>query len=276
MNGPFGLLFASVTALLAVACGGVPPAASPSPSPDSDLAVVRIETTGGMLPTWETINWYPTAVLYADGRLITHGPTLGIWPGPAVPNLQVTQLTPQGVAQVLQAALDSGFQGPERDIGEQMLDSGATVFTITTAEGTHVTRLHGDNGAPAVVAAQRFAEALTSARAWFDGAVAGDERPYDWDRLQVVSAPMSPEESPDPALAAIVDWPLASLATLGVPVEPGQPYRCSVVEGVDLETLRPVIQAADQLTLFRSEGETYGVRLRPLLPDEPGCQRPQP
>jgi hypothetical protein len=292
MHKPIGVL---LVMLLVVACGGTPapsrtpapsgtpgpsgtptlaPSATPSasPTPSADLAVVRIEQTGGMLPPWETVSWLPSVVLYADGRLITHGPMIEIYPGPALPNLQVTQLTPQGVGQVLQAALDSGFSGPDRDIGDLVLDAGATVFTITTADGTHVTRLHGHNQGPEVAAALRFQEALLAPREWFQGAVVGEDRPFEWDRLQVLSVPMTADQMPDPALVNEVEWPLDPLADLGVVLEPGQEYRCAVIEGDDLDVLRPHAQAANQLTLFESEGETYQLRLRPLLPGEDGCQ----
>lgn len=276
--GAFALI-----ALAVAACAGTPlptaspapssPAPSPSPTPGA-AAVVRIYQSGGMLPRWETINWYPSAVLYADGRLITQGPMIEIYPGPALPNLQVTQLSPQGIAQVLQAALDSGFLGPDRDLGEQMLDSGSTVITITTAEGTHTTRLHGPTSDPEVVAALRFQEAILSPREWFPGAVMGDDRPYAWDRLQVVAQPMTAAELPDPAMASEVDWPLATLATLGFAIEPGQQYRCAVIEGPDVDLLRPLLANANELTLWASDGATFQLDLHPLLPDDEGCQAP--
>ena len=63
------------------------PTASPSPSPspigNANLAVVRIEQTGGMLPPWVTLGNYPNVVLYGDGRLILQGPQIELYPGPA-------------------------------------------------------------------------------------------------------------------------------------------------------------------------------------------------
>jgi gas vesicle protein len=56
--------------------------------------VVKIEQVGGFIAPWVTLGRYPTVVLYADGRLIMEGPQIEIYPGPALPNLQVTQLTP--------------------------------------------------------------------------------------------------------------------------------------------------------------------------------------
>lgn len=72
-------------------------APSPSPSPvpigNANLAVVRIEQTGGMMPPWETLRWHPSVALYGDGRLIMQGPQIEIYPGPALPNLQLTRLS---------------------------------------------------------------------------------------------------------------------------------------------------------------------------------------
>ena len=39
----------------------------------------------------------------------------------------------------------------------------------------------------------------------------------------------------------------------------------------ELETLKPAMEQANELTLWRSEGETYAVQLHPLLPDEEAC-----
>jgi hypothetical protein len=47
--------------------------------------------------------------------------------------------------------------------------------------------------------------------------------------------------------------------------------RCGVVSGGELATLLPALQAANQLTYWRSDGVTYQLTLRPLLPDESGC-----
>ena len=47
--------------------------------------------------------------------------------------------------------------------------------------------------------------------------------------------------------------------------------RCGVVSGADLDALWPLMQAANDLTPWVSDGKEYRLILRPLLPDEHGC-----
>ena len=273
-----------ILAALLGACGGATPTnspsprsspsptASPSPTPGSDVAVIRIAQVGGMMPPWISVNWYPAVVVYADGRLITMGPQFELYPGPALPNLQVTQLTQAGLAQVLTWAGQAGLVGPDRTLGEPILDSPVTVFTVQTDVGPHQTILQGINDDPAVQALLRFQDALLSVRSLVDaGAVVGDDVPFAWQRMQILDVPADPGQAPDPQLVSLRAWPLAPLATLGRLIEPGQGYRCAVIEGADADTLRTALEGANELTFWTSDDEVYQVTFHPLLPDESGC-----
>jgi hypothetical protein len=77
------------------------------------VAVIRIEQTGGMMPPWETMRWYPIMALYGDGRLVTQGPQIEIYPGPALPNLQVVHFSQHGVEQALAWAAEAGLHGAD-------------------------------------------------------------------------------------------------------------------------------------------------------------------
>ncbi len=232
---------------------------------------MRIEQTGGMLPPWETLRWYPSAVLYADGRLITQGPTLLIYPGPALPNLVVTQLPDDGVAQVLEWAAEAGLEGPDRELGEPLLDSGVTLFTVTSPAGTHKTSVWDMFGSDADTGAVRqFQEVLANIRAHMD--VPADDQPFEYDRMRIISFPVDPAALPEPDLVTFIDWPLDTpLADVGTSYGEPAEYRCSVVEGEDLETLRPLAAEATELTLWPSGDLAYQLYLHPLLPDEEPC-----
>lgn len=253
---------------------GVPtPSPSPSAAPGADLAVVRIEQTGGFIAPWVTLDRYPTVALYADGRLIMQGPQVELYPGPALPNLQQTLLTPAGVAQVLQWAADAGLQGEDRLLGRPMPDAGMTTFTVVRPnEAPHTTSV-SDLSAPdtETTAVRKFQDLMLSIRSWLPNEVVGDDQPYSWNRLQTLSALADPAAQPDPQLTTISEWPLADLASLGIPVEEVGGHRCGVIEGTDLDTLRPALASANELTLWRSADQLYTVQLHPLLPDDAGC-----
>lgn len=290
MQRPQPLLLPALLALLAVACtgSGVPsatpgasaspatsatPAPSPSPVGDAAVAVIRIEQTPGMLPPWESTRWYPYVALYGDGRLITQGPQMDIYPGPALPNLQVTHFSGHAVEQALAWAAEAGLQGPDRQLGPMILDAGATLFTVVTPAGTHHTSVTDMASTDQEIAALReFQDVMTSLATWLPQDVASDAAPFQFDRMRVISFPADPQSLPDPAFASEVDWPLESdLATLGVAWwEPAQ-YRCFELAGEDLAAALPVFATANELTLFVSADATYQLYLHPLLPDDEAC-----
>lgn len=282
------LLLAALSLTL-VACAGQPgasptptgspppsatPAPTPSPSPIADGAtvVLRIEQTGGMMPPWETLRWYPSVVLYADGRLIMQGPQIAIYPGPALPNLQVTHLSADGVAQVLQWAAQAGLEGPDRQLGPMILDAGELVFTVTTPAGTHRTSVTDMSaGDPEIGAVRQFQGLMGDLRAWLADEIVGDDTPYVADRLRVISFPADAANQPDPNLVTTLAWPLEPMATHGTSYGEPAEYRCVLIEGDDLATLMPLLQQSNELTLWESEDATYQIYAHPLLPDDLPC-----
>ena len=236
-------------------------------------AVVKIEQLGGMLPAWETLRFYPSVVLYADGRLITEGPQIDIYPGPALPNLQVTHLTQAGVQQVLDWAAEAGLQGPDRQLGEPMMDAGQTVFTVVSADGTHHSSVPDLSlSDPDVGALRQFQDLMMNLRSYLADDIVGDDEPYAFDRLRVIAGPADPTTIVDPQLATTLEWPLdTSIADLGTRISDPASWSCGVVQGEDLIALRPLLDQANELTIWISDGNEYVLRLHPMLPDEEPC-----
>jgi hypothetical protein len=236
--------------------------------------VVRIEQTGGMLPVWETLRWYPAVAFYADGRLITQGPQLDLYPGPALPNLQVTHFSQHAIDQVRQWAAEAGLEGPDRQLGPMILDSGSTVFTVTYADGsthhTSVTDLSAND--VQIGALRQFQDVMTGLRQWLADDVASDETPYAFDRLRVISFPADAANLPDPQFATTVEWPLSSPATRGVSWGEPAGYRCWELTGDELATVLPIFQQSNELTLYQADDDvTYQFYLHPLLPGDEAC-----
>lgn len=255
----------------------VSPAPSPAPSavPNADVAIVRIETVGGFMPPQMSLRRYPEAVLYGDGRLITQGPQMELYPGPALPNLVVTQLTPHGIDQVLEWAQEAGLVGADRLLGRPIPDAGMTNFSIVYPDGTkHTTSLSpgfGDSPDPQIGAVQQFEQVLLNVRTWLPDDVVGDDAAYVFDGLWIIANPADPQNLPDPAMATTKDWPLDPLATIGQPMSFGTDYHCAVIADADLDTLRPLLAEANELTLWHSADQLYQVLFHPMLPDDEGC-----
>src|ERR1700754_4156245 len=91
----------AVTLFLLSACArpdstpGGPVSESPSGDPapvTADSLVLRIERVGGFVAPDQTLDRIPTISVYGDGRVITQGPQIMIYPAPALPNIRVQQL----------------------------------------------------------------------------------------------------------------------------------------------------------------------------------------
>ncbi|MDQ3870174.1 MAG: hypothetical protein M3301_00985 [Chloroflexota bacterium] len=270
------------------AAGG--PASTPEPRDHpagaTDL-VVRISTSGGLLPAEARLSELPVASLYGDGQLITLGPRIAIYPGPAMPNLQVTKLSSAGTERILAAAAAAGLLGPNRHYDYPgIADAPTTTFTVfaggarhdvsayALTEGSDPGRLT-ESDRRARGALLSFQRQLTDPRSWLGKDVEGEDRPYQAKAIRIVVTPADPRAVPEQSLVNVRDWPLAGpLGTFGAPRAHGS-ARCGVVSGQDLAAVSGALGASNQLTFWRSDGRTYRLAVRPLLPDEHGCP-PEP
>ena len=249
------------------------------PTADDDL-ILRMETGGGFVAPSFTLKSVPTFSLYGDGRAITEGPIPEIYPGPALPNLQVSRLTEPAIQAILQAASDAGLLGADASYPYPCIaDAGTTTFTVVAEGATHTVSAYAlgtDAGgacdhtdAEARAKLQGFASKLGDLESWLPAGSVGASQGYTPTELRVYVQPYQP----DPQLQETpVDWPLSEpLATFGEPNSNMTDSRCGVVSGDDFATLYPLAASANELTPWRSEGTSYGLIFRPLLPDEHTC-----
>jgi hypothetical protein len=261
------------------------------PTGAKDL-VIRYETVGGFVAPQALLGRYPTISIYGDGTVITEGPQIAIFPGPALPSLVATKISEAGLQKLLQLVFQAGLLGRDGQFdGIGIADAGTAQFTVVAGGARHTTSAYalgesGDgNGLDPAVAAARarlriFVARLADLRGTLGAELLGPETQYAFTATRLYVGPMD-AGGIEPAQRA-VDWPLAQpLATFGQ-VGGGGPggggpgaLACGVVSGADLETLRPVLGRANQGTPWRSDGKLYSILVRVLLPDESGCPPPQ-
>src|SRR6476646_10657404 len=100
--------------------------------------VLRVEYTGGFVSPSATAARLPLVSIYADGRVISEGPTPAIYPGPALPNLQERHIDPGQVKDLVGRALAAGVADTS-DLGmPPIADATSTRITLVTAETTYV------------------------------------------------------------------------------------------------------------------------------------------
>jgi hypothetical protein len=291
------LVAAGLLAGLLGACAG---AASPAPSGGPSATpggitiihptgagelVLRYAEVGGFAGPRADLGRYPSIAVYGDGSVITQGAVPAVFPGPALPSLIETKLTEPGLQKLLATAAAAGLLGPDAQYGATgVADATTADFTVIAAGSKHHITAYAlgfadstmEGGAGNVAARTRlraFTQVLGDLRRSLGADALGPDGPYAFGSIRILSSDGAPQVG-DPALARPpIGWPLSTpLATFGAPgtgVSVG--FRCGVVTGADLETLRPLLAQATSITAWRSTGRDYTLMLLPMLPDDPGC-----
>jgi hypothetical protein len=270
-----------VLAACARADGGSadPPATAPPYGPD-DL-VLQVAYTGGFVTPEMLAGRLPLLSVYGDGRVITEGPVAAIYPGPALPNLQVQQIDAADVQALVDRALDAGVGDPA-DLGTPgIADAAATRFRVSTGLETLTTEVYAlaeageDDGllTPDQAAARQEMRGLLDALTDLPGTLGADavsaSEPYV---PTAVGALVTPYVPPDDAFLDQPDtaWPGPALP--GEPLEPQLGLTCVVATGDAATAVLDAARSANSLTPWLSgDGARWSLMLRPLLPEESGC-----
>ncbi|WP_407672403.1 cold-shock protein [Parafrankia discariae] len=298
--------------LTAAACAGAATDARDSivgggPVGDSaDTAALRVDLVGGFVTPKMLATRLPTVAVYPDGRVLGEGPQAAIYPGPALPNLQLRRISAADVRELVDRAVAAGV-GAEPDFGQPpVADVPSTRFTVRTADGVETMQVealfeadgHGLTARQqsARRAAQELFTALTDLPAALgSGAVSGAE-PYTPAAVAAIVAPWAgdcpaPADSIAPADGTariaptdgvVVDgpcgggpaeveraWPGPALP--GEPVGGGVDLSCVTASGDDATKLLAAARTAVTNTRWTSNGRHWNVGFRPLLPGESGC-----
>ncbi|KUG57301.1 hypothetical protein AVL61_14325 [Kocuria rosea subsp. polaris] len=291
--------------LLTTACAQWDPAGAAATTPATAAAgarsapaapaarqVIEVAHTGGFTTPELLAARLPLVSVHADGRVITPGPQIQVFPPPALPALQVQHVDEDAVAVLVEHALRAGVDG-SADLGRPpVADLPSTRFTVRTAERTYVREVYalGAETPPGPPAGDRPGstdDALTpeqrAARAGLQALVEelGDPAsvlPEDAVGAQEVWVPEAvagvvtewrdPQDGQDPRP---VPWPGPPLP--GEPLEPRLGLSCVAATGEQARAVLDAAGSADTQTPWLSEdGERWSVLLRPLLPHEEGCE----
>ncbi|WP_034594029.1 hypothetical protein [Hamadaea tsunoensis] len=263
--------------LLAAGCAQATsstPGDTPAPDLAADQVAIRVAYTGGFVGPGVTLTRLPLLAIYGDGRVFNEGPVPAIYPGPALPNIQISQITPGDVAKLVDRAVAAGV-GKKTDFGRPgIADATSTRFTVLTANGTQTTEVYAlqeaqDNG---LTADQR------AAREKFKGLLADltdldatlgvhlQPKPYTADGVAAIGF----EYNADGQLPQQKEMTWPGPALPGAVVGDG-PVRCVAVTGADAKAVLDAAAQANQMTPWESGGKRWNVTFRPLLPGEEGC-----
>lgn len=269
--------------MVAAACGqgtGAGPGGSAPDSYAADDLVLRVEYTGGFVPPNFLVARLPLISVYGDGRVITEGPVPAIYPGPALPNVQVQKISAEGVRTLVARAEAAGV-GRLPDLGEPAVaDAPWTRISVVTKEGVKVTKAYAlaeaggaDSGlTPAQRAAradlQEFVNGLTDLPRTLGANAVGESAQYVPTAVAAVSSPWTrPTDENVPTTQ--LPWPGPQLP--GEPVFEALDLSCLVATGEPAQKVLEAAKSATSITPWTSGGKAWSVSLRPLLPDETSC-----
>jgi hypothetical protein len=269
-------------ALLAAGCAGQAGSGTAAPRttpeatlPDDGGLVLQVAYTDGFVPPRLTYARLPLVSVYADGRVITEGPTTAIYPGPALPNLQVAEIEPAQVEELVQQALDAGV-GQDVDYGTPpVADVPNTAFTVVTGQGTRTSEVYAlqpglvpDGGeVPGLTEEQRAARAQLQELVDEVTALGADSRTYEPEAVAaVVGTDIPAGATPDD----VATWPGPPLP--GDELRTGLELYCVTARGEAADAVLQVAADATVETVWQNpDGGRWALTLRPLLPHESGC-----
>ncbi|MEV0154892.1 hypothetical protein AB0H57_14255 [Micromonospora sp. NPDC050686] len=243
-----------------------------STSYPADVPVVRIDYTGGFVPPAVVATRLPGLSVYGDGRVISQGPVPAIYPGPALPNIQVGKIGAAEIAKLVEQARAAGV-GTAVDLGTPtMTDVTTTRFTVrgpVGVEEVEVYALHEATGPEAGLTAEQRA-ARDKLRAFADSLTnptGATTQPYQPTAVAAVAQPWVANE--EDQKQAEVAWPGPALP--GASLGDGLGLGCVAVTGSAVQQVLDAAAKANTATPWTSGGKRWTITLRPLLPDETDC-----
>ena len=287
-------------AALAAACAGTTPVATPppsvhtSPGPTSTPQPTQTPTpastpssppaSGFYLRAWyeqalppaATFGQLPTLTI-SDGLAIDGNIAIpAIYPGPIFVTPFARTITGAGQQMVADEARRLGLVGDETDFTGGGAAPGAQIARLLLIIDGTTYDLSGladlattdEPGSPQAFAA--FWQELSMLEQWLDGELGASE-PYEPERVAVLfTAPVRPEPGlPQRPLT----WPLAgSFDQIGYEFPGEAGARCLTVSGDDLDVVLPVLEDANQLSVFHDEVD--GQRSAVAVVVVPGAESP--
>jgi hypothetical protein len=285
---------AAATLLLTAACadadsaaqGAAASATAGTVEPTGDIPeitgstlVLRVEYTGGFVTPAMVATALPMLSVYADGRVISEGPTTKQYPGPALPNLRVHYVEASDVDQLVERARSAGVQNGV-DLGQPgIADAQTTRFTLLTEQGLQTVEAYAlveaegsqDGLTADQVRDRRLLSELVTALQDLKATLGPGrvKEPFDYTPFEVAAVAMPWQQSEGDPPQTEKAWPGPALP--GTPLGTSQDMGCVTASALAATDVVKAAKDATIITPWTSGGKKYTVQIRPLLPDEHTC-----
>ena len=284
-----GAALAALTLLLALATGcgsddAPAPTAPPPPEPppvgpppntldlpdDPGHFFLEVWEGPGFVPIEYSLGRPPRYAVTVGGELYNEGPTIQIFPGPLLPNIQVGRLSAEDLAAIIEATAATGISQfgevniPQPTTGPVIADAPTYEVVLRDRQGSHLLRIEAlgsiSHTDPRVIAVRELMQRLDQATA--DTAT----EVYLGERVQVYVSvgPMPPE----PSVLNERPWPLPDPPPRE---EDAEGFECRAYEGQVAVDLLQTFTDANHGTRWDYEGTLHQLLARSLLPREEPC-----
>ena len=250
----------------------VPPATAPPTTVPSgfehpngaDDVVVRIAYEGGFIPVEMAFLNLPTLLVSGDGHVFVQGPVPEIYPGPLLPNIQVSPVTEAGIQDLLGLADEHGLLADvEYTDPTNIADAPNTVVEIAANGETfrHSAYALGidDETDPARQALADFVAAATGDWLYGPNPEVGPQEQFQSEHFLIRASEVG--DYAGDIEPTVVDWPADASVRLA---DAGE---CATIPTAEVGEL---FASANQLTFFAEGGITYQLTVKPQLPGD-GC-----
>ena len=238
-----------------------------------DQLVLRVEQGGGIAGNKAQLDKIPAVSIYRDGRVISPGPQIAIYPAPALPSIQVQTMSPENVDKLLTKGTE--LAASAGDLGRPgIADGTTTTITINGRKLVAYALSEAQPGDPALTAAQQSARSKLAA---FADELTGlpmaegmtEAVQYQPAALAVLATPWVKPAGDLPSAPPVTPWPGPALP--GAYLNKGAKQGCFTVTGETVDKVLEAAKSANQNTPWSSSAASWTVRFRPMLPDETGC-----
>lgn len=232
--------------------------------------LLQIRSEGGFAPVEFVLGRGPTFTLLANGQLIHEGPVAAVYPGPLLPNYQVTTVEDDQIRAVLELVEKMGLPDieDERDdsANEFVADATTEVVTYWDENGTHRYSVYalGIEPDPNEERSRVFLELIELLG---ELTASSPSEPFDGERVQVIAG----IGFADPEITDVRDWPLEDRDFSDWTVLPNQ-WMCKMYGPEVLGAFEDATQATEWTHPDpMMDADSYKLVVRPLHPGEPDC-----
>ncbi len=246
------------------------PSSSPSTAPGDSYAVaggpddvvISVSQEGGFVPAELMFSRTPDALITADGRSLTTGPVIAIYPGPLLPNVLERSITPVATQQLLAKADELGLLADVTYTrNDRIADATDTVVTITVGGETYRHQAYAlgldTEDDPARARLAEFVDAMRDLPATVGDSELGPEQPFAAEQYLIQATPVERGSIATDVEPAYVPWPADA------PVELANAATCASVPAAFAE---PLFVDATTLTFFTEGDVTYQLAVVPQVP----------